>query len=64
MRLFSMIEVSVYILYFPIKDLMVSSQVFLCKNCGIFSSTGRSPGRAIVLHPASALASARALAKC
>ena len=30
----------------------------------IFSSPGRSPGRAVALPPASALASASALAKC
>ena len=31
---------------------------------GLISSPGRSPGRAIVLHPASALGLAAALAKC
>ena len=33
-------------------------------NGWIFSSPGRSPGRAIVLHPASALVLASAFAKC
>ena len=35
-----------------------------CSSVNIFSSPGRSPGRAIVLPPASALALAPALAKC
>ena len=35
-----------------------------CFNSALFSSPGRSPGRAVVLPPALALVSAAALAKC
>ena len=53
-----------------IVDMIVLSNVTCTQEnvitCGhlIFSSSGQSPGRAIVLPPASALASAAGLAKC
>ena len=39
------------------------ADLYIC-GTSVCSSPGRSPGKAIVLTPASALASASALAKC
>ena len=44
----------------------IHKSISFCPKMGVFSSPGRSPGRIIVLPPASALAlaAASALAKC
>ena len=39
-------------------------EIVFCQIIVIFSSLGQSPGRAIILPPASALVAASAIAKC